>query len=353
MSDSRPAVEESAERLFKVHSTDAAARAAELGQWPEALWQAFERSGLARIALPESRGGGGDWADALALLRVAGRHFVPAPVAETILGLWLLEKAGLPPVEGPLACGPVMSPAPLDLRRSGEEWHVSGAIEVSGGATAGHPLVALALHVNGRCFAVLLDPRHATIDRRVTLAREERSLVCFNGPGVVVAGPLDAISPQHLRAMGAATRVALMTGALESVLGLTVQYANDRQQFGRPLGKFQAVQQQLAVLAGEIAASVMAFEALSQSFGQPLFEIEVAIAKARVSEAAGTGAAIAHQVHGAMGFTHEHSLHLFTKRLWSWRDEYGNEREWQKLLGRFATRAGAASVWNTLTMETV
>lgn len=353
MSESRKPVEQAAERLFKATSTEAVARDAERGQWPKALWDGFERSGLARIALPEVSGGSGDWADALALLRMTGRHFVPVPVAESVLGLWLLNEAGMAPVDGPFTLGPVLSPVPFDLKRCDEGWQVSGAMEMAGWIHASRSLVALARDESGRSFAVRLDPRHAAIEERVNVAFEERSLVAFRGPGIVDAGVVDSVTPERWRALGAATRVAMMTGALERVLELALEYAQGRQQFGRPLGKFQAIQQQLAVLAGEVAASVMAFEALSQSFGTPLFEIEVAIAKARVGEAAGTGAAIGHQVHGAMGFTHEHSLHLFTKRLWAWRDEYGNEREWQTALGRFAARARSAALWNTLATETV
>jgi acyl-CoA dehydrogenase len=75
----------------------------------------------------------------------------------------------------------------------------------------------------------------------------------------------------------------------------------------------------------------------------------VAVAKARVGEAAGKGAEIAHQVHGAMGFTREHNLHYCTRRLWSWRDEFGNETLWQARLGREVARQGADALWPMLT----
>jgi acyl-CoA dehydrogenase len=353
MSESRKPVEQASERLFKVNSTEAVARNAERGQWPKALWDVFERSGLGRIALPEVSGGSGDWEDALALLRMAGRHFVPVPVAESVLGLWLLNEAGMALVDGPITLGPVLSSEPFDLKRCDNGWQVLGTMEMAGSIHASRPLVALARDESGRSFAVRLDPRHAAIEARVNVAFEERSLVTFCGPGVVDVGAVESVTPGRWRSLGAATRVAMMTGALERVLELALEYVKERQQFGRSLGKFQAIQQQLAVLAGEVAASVMAFEAVSRSFGIPLFEIEVAIAKARVGEAAGVGAAIGHQVHGAMGFTHEHSLHLFTKRLWAWRDEYGNEREWQTVLGRFAARARSTALWNMLATETV
>lgn len=353
MSESRRAIEEAADRLFRDASTQATARDAESGVWPARLWDALEASGLPRVALSEDAGGAADWRGALALLRVAGKYFVPLPVAETVFGLWLLERAGLPLVDGPIALGPVMLMSPLDLSRECEVWRALGGIALSGRASRSSALLALSRDRGGRSFLVRLDPSVINIEERQTLAFEALSVVTMQGPGVLEAGALDGMTPERFRALGAATRVALMTGALEASLGLAVQYAQDRRQFGRPLAKFQAIQQQLAVLAGEVAASVMAFEALTEAFDTPLFDLEVAIAKARVSEAAGAGAAIAHQVHGAMGFTHEYGLHLLTKRLLTWRDEYGSEREWQKKLGRFAARIGSAELWNTLASKTV
>ena len=142
----------------------------------------------------------------------------------------------------------------------------------------------------------------------------------------------------------------MMAGALEAVLALTVQYANDRVQFGRPIGKFQAVQQQLAVLAENVAAAgVIAAAAVEAAAGKGDPAFAIAVAKARVGEAAGKVAEIAHQVHGAIGFTHEHRLHHLTRRLWSWRDEFGVESEWQQELGRLAAARGADGLWPLLT----
>ena len=140
-----------------------------------------------------------------------------------------------------------------------------------------------------------------------------------------------------------------MAGALEASLALAVQYANDRVQFGRPIGKFQAIQHLLAVLAGQVAASSAAADAAVEASGSAADEFMVAVAKARIGEAAGKSAEIAHQVHGAMGFTREHNLHYVTRRLWSWRDEFGNESHWQVRLGRMVAAKGADALWPTLT----
>ena len=131
-----------------------------------------------------------------------------------------------------------------------------------------------------------------------------------------------------------------MAGAIERSLALSVEYANLRVQFGRPIGKFQAVQQSIAVLATQAAAARAAAEAGSEAIdewlagGESLTQsIAAASAKIRTGEAAGQACAISHQVFGAIGFTEEHELHRFTKRLWSWRDECGNEAFWSRALG--------------------
>jgi alkylation response protein AidB-like acyl-CoA dehydrogenase len=99
------------------------------------------------------------------------------------------------------------------------------------------------------------------------------------------------------------------------------------------------------VLAGEVAAALRATDAAVSALGSARFDVAVAAAKARVGEAAGIGAEIAHQAHGAMGYTHEHTLHHFTRRLLAWRDEYGREAHWQARLGRRAVSLGADRTW--------
>jgi acyl-CoA dehydrogenase len=136
-----------------------------------------------------------------------------------------------------------------------------------------------------------------------------------------------------------------MSGSLESVLAQTVEHARQRKQFGKPISKFQAIQQQLAVLAGETAAAARACELAIEALEARGSLTEIAVAKARVGDAAGIGAEIAHQVHGAIGFTREHALHCYTRRLWSWRDEFGPEVYWQRELGREVARCGPAGLW--------
>ena len=139
-----------------------------------------------------------------------------------------------------------------------------------------------------------------------------------------------------------------MVGAMERCLKYALTYANERKQFGRPLAKFQAIQHMLAEAAGEFAASTAAADGAADAWGSPAFLQATAFAKARVGEASGKVAAICHQVHGAMGFTHEHPLHFSTRRLWSWRDEFGSEAYWQEEIGRSVCAGGGEALWDAL-----
>ncbi len=139
---------------------------------------------------------------------------------------------------------------------------------------------------------------------------------------------------------------AQMAGAMQRVLEMTLQFANDRQQFGRPLGKFQAIQHQLAVMAEQVLAARMA----AQIGCSALATINAAIAKARTSEAAVEVTALAHSIHGAMGFTADHDLQLFTRRLHSWRLQAGSESYWHEVLGQSVLNAPLGAPGQPITL---
>jgi acyl-CoA dehydrogenase len=144
---------------------------------------------------------------------------------------------------------------------------------------------------------------------------------------------------------GALFRTQSMAGAMERALELTVSYAKERVQFGRVIGKFQAVQQQIAAMASEVAAGSAVAQSAAEANAAGLARFEIAAAKARIGEAVSVVAGVAHQVHAAMGFTHEHSLHRSTRRLWAWRDEFGTETEWQAWVGNVAAQLGGEGLW--------
>ena len=332
----RDLLRETANRLFQDLATPEALRAAETGAWPAALWAAVEDAGLPRALVPEEAGGSGvAFADAMVIVRAAGRFALPLPLPETMLAGWLLARAGLPVPEGPLtlAFGEGIQIAAAAISGVAHRVPWSGAAGL------------VAMDAAGRVCLVPAGSRRSEPGKNV--AAEPRDTVRFDGP---VAAVGDArLDLTRVRAVGAAMRAQQIAGALERLTEMTVQYAQDRVQFGRPLGKFQAVQQNLAVLAGQTAAAVAASDMAGEAVDAYVRLIPIAAGKARAGEAAGIGAAIAHQVHGAIGFTHEHSLHFLTKRLWSWRDEFGNETVWNRLLGRHMAAAGPDRYWAEIT----
>src|SRR6185295_11690941 len=348
MSETRDLVREAAERLFEKHCGAETMRRADAGEFPEALWRALTQAGYAAALVPESAGGAGlDMSDALSILVSAGRHAVPAPLAETMLAGWLLSSAGLRMPDGPLTVAPVRRGEQLRARPDGKAWRIEGSAKrVPWAGQCG--AVAVLAQSGGDNVVALVAAADCAVSKGHNVAGEPRDELVFSGAHSLQSGvsPLDV---DALHALGAVMRSAQMAGALQDVLETTVQYARERVQFGRPIGGFQAVQQNLALLAGQAAAATAAAEAAIEAAPHDLDSLAVAAAKIRAGEAAGIGAAIAHQVHGAIGFTQEHRLHYSTRRLWSWRDEFGNEAYWARRLGGEVAAAGADRLWQGIT----
>jgi len=350
MNETRELLREAAERLFEKHCGAETMRRADGGEFPQALWRALSEAGYTAALIPESAGGAGfDMSDALSLLFSAGRHAVPAPLAETMLAGWLLSSAGIAVPEEPLTVAPVREGDVLTAKRDGAGWRIEGtATRVPWARQCG--AVAVIAQAEGQNVVALVSAGDCAIKEGHNVAGEPRDEVTFTGKKSMQAATLPTqISAGALRALGAVMRSAQMAGALQSVLETSVQYACERVQFGRPIGRFQAIQQNLAVLAGHAAAATAAPEAAMEAAPRNLESPAVAAAKIRAGEAAGIGAAIAHQVHGAIGFTQEHRLHYLTRRLWSWRDEFGNEAYWARKLGGAVAAAGADQLWRGIT----
>lgn len=318
--------------------------AAEAGEWPAELWQQIEENGLPRVLVPEERGGvGGGWIEAQVVLRAAGRYQAPVPLAESVIAGWLLSMADLDMPDGVISVAPVRREETLELDRVNGDWKVNGvARRVPWGNQARH-LALLAQHED-ECYAVLVEADDWESEDDSNIAAEPRTTCRFDYAPVLEAAVVD-LPPEGLYFAGALARSAQIAGALEYVLEQSVNYANERVQFGRAIGKFQAIQQELARLAGEVAAAGAAAEAAAHALDAGSAGFEIAVAKARASEAASVATSIAHQTHGAIGFTYEHSLHFATRRLWSWRAEFGSETYWQECLGRELAARGADQLW--------
>jgi len=354
--DVRRMLAESAARLFADHVDAKLLEAAKHEGWSPKLWQALEAAELPLVGVPAKSGGaGGTLCDAAAVLQLAGRFAAPVPLAETgVLAGWMLAGAGLAVPRGPLAAGPPHRDESLTLKRSRGRWVLSGRVRRMPWARIAERLVVIATD-GARELVASVAPQHARIRPGWNLAREPRDDVVFDQAPLADAeiAPASAgVSHEALILRGALARSLLIAGALERALGLAVDYAKQRVQFGRKIGQFQAIQQELARFGGEVAAAVAsALSAAGVIERGGNARLAVAAAKVRCADAAREGSLIAHQVHGAIGVTDEYALHHYTLRLWAWREEYGNEADWAIELGRLMQTHGADALWPALTSD--
>jgi acyl-CoA dehydrogenase len=333
----RDMFEETVERLLADEVTTELLIEAESGRWPTRLWGAIEENGLTLAAVSEVRGGvGGSWHDAFVLIQAAGRHAAPGLLAETIAINWLLDRAGLDPVEGPATLGT------FERDPSGGGGLTGKIGDVPWLQSSGHILTA----VGGELLLFASDA--GAIEQSRNVAREPRGTIRLTGAEPVARAALGDLPHDVLLLTGAMIRSAQIAGALSRLLETAVDYANQRVQFGRAIGKFQSVQHQIALLAEHVTLTSATAETAFATAANGFAPFPIAAAKSVASEAAGQGAAIGHAVLGAIGFTYEHSLHFVTRRLWSWRSEFGGQSYWAKRIGDAVCREGGVGLWPRL-----
>ena len=285
-----------------------------------ALWQQIEETGFADLLLPESAGGAGlPLRDAFAVWDLLGQHAMPLPLAETMLARAWLAAAGVPVPTGAIALAP----------------HVRA---VEGGAQAAG--------VRGARVADWVLAQEGAQLVLLPVAAAEASVSIFvldadlRWPADAWAQAQRVVAPASLLVAQAGLVSALLAGALLTTFETTLNFANERQQFGRPIGKFQAIQHELAVMAEHVSAARMAAQIACEANGLMADPLKAAVGKARTSEAAVEVASLAHSIHGAIGFTTEFDLQLFTRRLHLWRQTANSEAYWQLQAGQALVAAG-------------
>jgi acyl-CoA dehydrogenase len=311
-----------------------------------ALWQQLDEMALPLLLVPESKGGiGGGWEDAQAVVHAVGAAAVGLPVAEAMLARSLAARFGLELPAGPVGL------SPMTVGTLGGDSRFTGTLH---GVPWGRHLAAVLAVVEGDDGAARLVclPRAAAsrVREAANPAGEPRDRIAFESAPVASVA-CDATQARDLVYEGALVRVGQIAGALETVLAMSIAYAGERVQFGKKIGAFQAVQQQLAVFGTEVAAVGCAARAAFRSAAVGEARFEIAAAKLRANFAIDSGTAIAHQVHGAIGFTREHELRRFTQRLWSWRSEFGNDRHWSETIGQAVIARGVDAFWADLTQR--
>lgn len=344
MSEMKEMILDVVERMLRDNVDKDLVDIVEQGQWATNVWQLLEENGMTIVATSEENGGaGGDIEDLLHIIRLMGKYAAPVPFMETTFANYLLQLTQLQVIDD-LATYALAAHDTLLLQDgtlSGQALHVNWARHVKFLVTLAHS--AEGIHL------VQVDLNNATITHGTNLASEPRDTVDFTNAAVVQASP--ALPFEHLQVMSTletAFQLALMTGAIDKVNDLTIQYTKEREQFGRPIHRFQLVQQHIVNLAGETAIALAAFNNVTDALVNDQQINEVAYARIRVEEAIQAVTTISHQVHAAIGTTHEHSLHQYTRRLWAWRDEGMNTAYWSDFVATQLLESGD-SLWAYLT----
>ena len=331
----RDQIAETVARIAADHCATAVVRRADRDA-AAPLWRELAAAGLDRATAPEAAGGAGlSWRDALPLVMAVGEYAMPVPLAESLAAHALAGAAGCAlPAAG--AAGFAR------LARDGDAL-------VAGSVAWGDRIETL-VGVDGGGSVRLLPVAWASCEHTCNQAGEVRSRMTWRD-GSAATGSVRA---DALASLGAALRAAQLAGALRRVLAMTVRYAGEREQFGRPIGRFQAVQQQMALMAelvvqASIGAELAFDDGGASDGGGPLPDpVRAACAKQVASANALQCAAIAHAVHGAIGVTEEFDLQLFTRRLRAWAAEWGGAHHWATVLGRKLLEGGRASVWHAV-----
>ncbi len=302
--------------ILEHHCTPAAVRAIDNGASAQPLFNALSQAGFLELLAPQQDGGGGaSWPEFFEVVLLCGAYAVPLPLAQTMAARLLTANPHSLP-EGSIAFAPA-------LQRCADG--SLQALHVPCARTASSVIGALD-------DGLLLLP----IDRAHQLPGGVPGSLsaCLHWPAdsariLPAAVPADTLAP-----LAALLHAGLLAGAMKRCFDLSLTYANERVQFGKPIGKFQAIQHLLSVMAEQVAAGRMAAESAFHSATRMPAVAACAVAKARTSEAAQSVASTAHAVHGAIGVTAQYDLQLFTRRLHEWRVAYGSEAYWHRVLGR-------------------
>jgi len=348
MSDIDPVLLTSATKILKELTTSHTVHGLEDGAWSDDLWTALEQDGWTDIALAEKHGGAGlNWSSIAAFLELCGYYNLPAPIAEHILASRLSSDAGQSPAQGPMSLALSPRCPPLDLKAEGDIWSACGTLEAVPWGRHASAIVAQGMY-DGALKLVTIDPSGAELTKSENLAGEPRDSLKLDKCKLTVK-PYDQERSNNTLPLYALARAAMMAGAMGRVLELTVEYAGEREQFGRPIAKFQAVQNHLAIMAEEVSAATLAVGAAAAAIDTDKELAMNATAKIINGKAASQICKRAHAVFAAIGFTREHELNLSTRRLWAWRDEAGSEATWSKRLGTIVLNEGGDGLWPWLT----
>lgn len=341
MSEIKEMVVEVVEKIFKDKVEKETVDLLEENKWAEDVWKLLLENELHHVAVSEEEGGaGGDVEDLFALYFLIGKYAAPVPFIEHTLANFFLQQVDLKG-NGQLTTYSITNP----LRLKGDT--LTGTLKHVGWAQYAEKIVTVAQE-GSQHFIVVADLKDALLKNSTNLAAEPRSEVVFENMKALNKMPINEKQYDTFKKFVTAASVSKMSGALTTAFQLSVQFSKEREQFGRPIHRFQLVQQHLANMAGEQTLMTVAVNNILTLLADGREENEVAYARIRMDDASRAVATSAHQVHAAIGVTHEHRLHQYTRRLWAWRDEEFTARYWKKQLAQQLLETNL-NLWESIT----
>ena len=349
MNDTLAMLRESLGRMFADKVVPRNTVAAEQAGIDAQAWEQLGKMGVAGSEAAEL-----DIEQHAVVLQAIGYAGALVPFAESeALGRWLAQGAGIDTGDARVLTVVVVAPSAVKMQTGG-----AGCVFAMRGERipwARHAdRVLFSFSASGRSYVAVKPIGAVAFRPGGNLAGEPHDVVTAEEIRVD-AGDIREVGIEYgftaVRTRGALCRAAAMVGALAKANELTLQYAGDRKQFSRPISQYQIIQSYLAAMAGELCAASTIVETAVAAAACGDGGEEIAAAKIRVGQAARTITSLSHQIHGAIGFTQEYPLHLWTRRLWAWREEYGNEVDWARHLGSIIVGRGADAFWPRLTAQ--
>ncbi len=249
MAESENIVVETAEKIFSDLADAQTINRDKNGEWKAPLWRALTDAGLPLSWVSEDCGGSGaSLAEGFGVLGAAGRFAIAVPLAETMLAGWLLSQAKIASPEGEMTVAPANPKDRITLDPNGT---LSGRARGVPFAKSAKHIAVLAIGAGGVSIA-LVDAAKTRIEAGLNLGGDNSDTVTFDRvPPISIAPAPQGFDQTALMLMGAVARSLQIAGALESMLDISVRYSNERVAFEKKISKFQAVQHNLAKLAGE------------------------------------------------------------------------------------------------------